>query len=255
MIYLVSKLFTIFLLPPGLFITLLILPAFYVNEGKVCLLVTALLVALFSSAAIGRILLYYFEAPYNRPIQESSDCDAVVVLGGTVAGEGLDLPLTDEAFKRSAYALLLAKKYNLPLLHSGTLQTAEDFLDSMRTLSALSDVPVQIFTEYQKKFGLMVESQSLDTYENADLTLKVLRDAGVEHPKIYLVTSAYHMRRSVRLFEYFGFSVIPAATGFVATGRDARALRDFFPSMGDLEKSYRAFHEAFGLLSLAARGI
>lgn len=104
------------------------------------------------------------------------------------------------------------------------------------------------------EFGLYVEDKSLDTYENAKLSKKVLNDIGIYKPTIILVTSAFHMHRSKLLYEHFGFTVIPAATDFKLS-QSPKNMWDYFPSMGALKKSYTALHEYAGILSLWLRGI
>lgn len=99
-----------------------------------------------------------------------------------------------------------------------------------------------------------VEDKSLDTYQNAEFSKVAFEKAGLKEPTIYLVTSAYHMKRSIRLYEHFGFKVIPAATNFKINHR-AKDMWDYLPNAHSLYKSYIALHEYVGLLSLKVRGI
>jgi len=79
-------------------------------------------------------------------------------------------------------------------------------------------------------------------------------DEGIKNPTIFLVTSAYHMKRAVKLYNHFGFTVIPAATGFKISNRPKNSWA-YLPNMKAFKQSYTALHEYAGLLSLTLRGI
>ena len=70
-----------------------------------------------------------------------------------------------------------------------------------------------------------VEAQSLSTYENAQLSTRMLQQAGIG--KIYLVTHAWHMPRATSAFEAAGMQVVPAPTRFATTG--PLEFGDFLP--------------------------
>lgn len=110
-----------------------------------------------------------------------------------------------------------------------------------------------------KKFSVHLEDRSLDTYENAKFSKEFFQKAGIDKPTIYLVTSAYHMKRAVTLYEHFGFRVIPSATSFQTkpeqNPKKAIYITSFMPNIWALQNSYKALHEYAGLLSLRLRGL
>jgi uncharacterized SAM-binding protein YcdF (DUF218 family) len=65
--------------------------------------------------------------------------------------------------------------------------------------------------------------------------------------QVLLVTSAYHMRRSVLSFRSAGLSVIPAPTDYKSR-RTRLTLIDFLPGMTRLLNSSTALHEYVGIL-------
>ena len=71
-------------------------------------------------------------------------------------------------------------------------------------------------------------------------------------PRVLLVTSAFHMHRSQRLFERQGMQVLPVPVDFQASGRWAGPLwRDptqWLPSATALNNSSRALRELLGRL-------
>nr|WP_236617395.1 YdcF family protein [Lebetimonas sp. JS032] len=98
----------------------------------------------------------------------------------------------------------------------------------------------------------MCKRNSLDTYENAKFTSKVFKKLHLKK-EIFLVTSAFHMKRAIKLFKHFGFKIIPKPVGFYY--KPYYTVWDIFPKEDAFHKSYKAIHEYFGLLSLTLRGI
>lgn len=66
--------------------------------------------------------------------------------------------------------------------------------------------------------AVWIEPDSRNTYENGVLSKAILDEKGIN--KIVLVTSAYHMPRSVAIFEKLGFTVLPAPTDYQTTELD-----------------------------------
>jgi uncharacterized SAM-binding protein YcdF (DUF218 family) len=73
---------------------------------------------------------------------------------------------------------------------------------------------------------------------------KLLAEKDIDH--IILVTSAWHMPRSVWCFESQGFNVIPAPTDYI-TSQQAYDLRSFVPRWTVFSDSGQALHEYLGL--------
>lgn len=258
-IYILSKLFTYLVLPPGIFIVLFLLASFYVKRFRLFFVANAVMFYLLSNSYVADWLLLPFEAPYNKTL-EKQPVDAVVVLSGGSTKGVANLPLGDEAYKRASWGLMVAKSNNLPLLFSGAginqdYSESDAFLESIKEIKTSLSLDIPSAKGLQnKEFSLYLEDKSIDTYENAKLSKQAFEKAGLTNPTIYLVTSAYHMRRSIRLYEHFGFKVIPAATGFKISAR-AKDEWDYLPNSFALHKSYVALHEYAGLLSLKIRGI
>jgi len=258
-VYFFSKIVTYLVLPPGIFILLFLLAGFYARRFRLFFIANALLFYLLSTSYTSDWLLAPLEEPYNQPLQKVS-VDAVIVLGGGYAQGVANLPLSSDAYKRMMQGLMIAKRNNLPLLFSGGgLQKeyleSDAFLDSLRELKQSLEISTPSSKSLaSKEFSLHVEDKSLDTYENALFSKLAFEKAGLKEPTIYLVTSAYHMRRSIWLYEHFGFHVIPAATDF-KINHHQKDIWDYLPNEFSFYKSYIALHEYIGLLSLKLRGI
>lgn len=89
--------------------------------------------------------------------------------------------------------------------------------------------------------NIILEQKSRTTFESA----KNIKEMIGEEP-FFLVTSAYHMSRSMDVFQKIGTGPIPAPTDFKIKGE--YDILDFFPNAKNLEKSGLAFHEYFGIL-------
>jgi uncharacterized SAM-binding protein YcdF (DUF218 family) len=67
-------------------------------------------------------------------------------------------------------------------------------------------------------------------------------------PKVLLVTSAYHMRRSTLLFEREGLEVIPFPVDFQVEAGNKRTFLDLMPQAGALRQTEKALREIYGFL-------
>jgi uncharacterized SAM-binding protein YcdF (DUF218 family) len=258
-LYILSKLFTYLVLPPGIFILLFALAALYAKRFRLFFLANATIFYLLSTSYVADWLLAPLETPFNKSVEKAS-VDAVIVLGGGHTQGVANLPLSSDAYKRMMWGLMVAKSNNLPLLFSGggvqkEYLESDAFLDSLKELKLYLEIPTPTSKSLgTKEFSLHIEDKSLDTYQNAQFSKVAFEQAGLATPTIYLVTSAYHMRRSIRLYEHFGFKVIPAATNFKINARTKDGW-DYLPNAHAFYKSYVALHEYVGLLSLKFRGI
>jgi len=91
--------------------------------------------------------------------------------------------------------------------------------------------------------SILIEGRSRNTRENV---MNVKEIVGEE--EFFLITSAYHMDRSLREFERLGANPIPAPTDFKRKRTTSYHALDLFPSAQNLRKSDLAFHEHFGSL-------
>lgn len=73
--------------------------------------------------------------------------------------------------------------------------------------------------------AILFENRSRNTMENATFTRQVLQHANLKGPYL-LVTSSYHMRRSMYIFKKAGLEVIPYSCDYIA-GNDKLGLNDY----------------------------
>ncbi len=78
----------------------------------------------------------------------------------------------------------------------------------------------ELFSENFKSMGIpdadiIKEDKSMNTYENAKYSSKILQQ--IDPSTIHLVTSGFHMKRSVSMFQIFRLNPVPQASDFIDT--------------------------------------
>jgi len=232
--FIISKLFTYLFLPPGIFILILLFAGFMAKRFKWLFFLSALFLYLISTKFVANLLLYPLE---NNLRKDNITPKAVVVLGGGV--NPIDkLKAMPDAFKREVYGLLLAKKYNLPFIFTGggnKIKEANYIKDDINLFKTICSCNVKDY----------YENRSLTTYENAKYTAELFKKLHLKK-EIFLVTSAYHMKRAIINFKKFNFKIIPKPVGFLY--KPYYKFLDIFPQEKEFHKSYKAIHEYFGLI-------
>ena len=141
------------------------------------------------------------------------------------------------SLQRVEYAAYLARMTRIPILVSGGASGPNPDITVARAMqqTLLRDFAVPV---------RWVEERSGNTFENARLTAKLLKNAGVR--KAYLVTHAWHMRRAKFAFDATDLEVIPAPTRFVS--RAEPIWQDFLPSATAFIATFYATYEWLGIL-------
>lgn len=170
---------------------------------------------------------------------------AIVILTGDeahsdgLASEALSVgPLSLERLRAAA---ILSRRVHLPILITGgSLHPGEEPLAAILARSLDQDFGVK--TRW-------LETESHDTWQSADKTAASLHAEGIT--SVYLVTHAWHLRRSLLAFSRFGIR---------ATGAPVRLDRppkwqfsDFFPTTAGWLTSYYGLHEWIGCAYYALR--
>jgi uncharacterized SAM-binding protein YcdF (DUF218 family) len=185
----------------------------------------------------------YLPLPVGALSREKLDgVDALVILGGgTVqgspeAGECKD-SLSSSALKRLVYGFSLKEIF-----------TGDYVLAGGKVFDHGQEAEAQVAAEVLRSLGLeseriVTETESRNTWQNAR---NIAEDFG--YHKIILVTSAYHIPRSVFCFEKNGIVVIPAPTDYYVNRNRRYDLFSFLPSMSASFGTWIALHEYMGLL-------
>lgn len=169
--------------------------------------------------------------------------EAIVVLGAgrhyQAQEYGGEDTLSHSALWRLRYGGHLAKRWDLPVIVSG---------GSVRSFDRISEAEMGV-SFLQNELGVVTawaEGQSRNTWENAQLTKKLLDEKGIQ--RVALVTHAYHMPRSMMVFSKAGVDAIPMPTGFQSNQSNTAFWLNWLPSASAFQSSHTALHEYLGLL-------
>ncbi len=179
-------------------------------------LLALILLGVSSLSNLGQLILTPLEERFVRPDPAPVAIAGIIVLGGGLAGAvneargGYEMEAAGDRFLEGA---VLARRYpEVPLLISGgsgeLIASGEgDAVTAVRLFGALGILQER----------LILESASRNTDENARFTANLL-GAKAKEPWL-LVTSAFHMPRSMALFRKAGVNVIPWPTDYRSPGR------------------------------------
>jgi uncharacterized SAM-binding protein YcdF (DUF218 family) len=242
--FVLSKLFTQLLLPPGLFCVLFLVIGVLALVRRARFIAgvafaSALLLYAVSLDSMAEVLLRPLEDAYPaNPTIEVGPAEAIVLLGGGLYDHApAGSQVAPDALKRALRAYRLHRRTGLPVVTTGgRVLRAQDGISEAEAAKAF-------LVELGIDPALVIpEMTSRTTLENA-------RNVAEEHAfrRVHLVTSAYHMPRSVYVFREAGITPIPAPTDY-KTDRGGLLFYDFLPSMKGFERCYTALHEYIGYL-------
>ena len=100
--------------------------------------------------------------------------------------------------------------------------------------------------------AIVVENEARNTEENAEFVQRLLNEQvkteGEGKKRILLVTSVWHMRRSLLMFEKYApeLEVLPAATDYEERGTQDFSWANFIPSAENFTANNVVLHELIG---------
>jgi len=254
MFFTVSKVLWFLAQPVTLVFALLVLALLLNFRRKrllqgICVSLAALILGLCAYTSIGYVALLPLEQRFERPAPPAAVA-GIIVLGGGMDTEinavrlGTELNRSGDRFVE---ALRLAQLYpEAKVLISGG--SGALFPDGDTEAAAGTRFFVELGIDPAR---IIEEDGSRNTEENAQLTKETLKPQPGD--TWLLVTSAYHMPRSVGLFRKAGFPVTPWPTDYFTSGRDTFGLRIDQPTES-LSVATRAMREWVGLAAYWATG-
>jgi uncharacterized SAM-binding protein YcdF (DUF218 family) len=236
---------TNFLIGVGL-VGVLLLASRFASLGRKLLTASLVLVALCAFSPLGNWLLYPLEQRFPPWDAARGAPDGILVLGG-----GMDSNRSAErgtaVFSSSAgrvlAAVALAHRYpKAKILYSG----GEADLVAHDAIREADLAPAVFASLGISADRLMLERQSRNTFENAAFSKAVVLPKDGE--RWLLVTSAYHMPRSVGIFRKAGFAIEPCPVDWRLGGASELVQFSAFSSDG-LQRMDLAAREWIGLLA------
>jgi uncharacterized SAM-binding protein YcdF (DUF218 family) len=211
MFFVLSKTLGLLAMPTNLMIGVGLLGAIlmatrFAALGRKLAVVAILLLAIAGFTPLGNLLLYPIESRFPKWDASRGAPDGIVVLGGPIdpdlsAIHGM--PVTLGGADRLIAAAALARRYpNARILFTGG--SANLIWGDAKEADYAAEILLSLGVP---KDRLLLERESRNTYENAVFSKALVMPKPGE--RWLLVTSAYHMPRSVGLFRKAGFPVEP----------------------------------------------
>ncbi|XDD51083.1 YdcF family protein [Leptospira sp. WS92.C1] len=242
----ISKLATLILFPLPLILLLLLIAGGKLKrwKEKFSIWIPVVILWIFSTSTVSQKLVQSLEIYYPPvTLDRVPKADVILVLGGMVStlskhDEPVELYNTAERLTETV-RLYRAQKAPKILFSGGSgnlfYQEVPESEPAGRFLRQMG-IPDS---------SLILESKSRNTSENVAYTLELLRERGWK--SVILVTSSFHMKRSVEIFQGKGIQLIPYPTDFRAQ-KAVLTLDNFFPSTFCLENSTISIKEWIGIL-------
>jgi uncharacterized SAM-binding protein YcdF (DUF218 family) len=169
----------------------------------------------------------------------------VIVLAGGMAGTAVESDatrLSESSLRRAMAAAQVARRSPTArfILSGGGRKPVRE-ADLMRTLMTDHGVGPD---------RLVLERESLNTWENATKSAQILGERGWKTRPLYLLTSATHLPRAVATFRKAGIEACP-----IAADRRREPLEwesAWLPNPQALLNSFLALHEVIGLVAYRA---
>jgi uncharacterized SAM-binding protein YcdF (DUF218 family) len=240
--FLLKKTIAAVLLPPGILLLLFLAGMLLVRKRfRSYLLILLLLVYALSIEPTKDLLLLPLENSYRVPEWNTiPHVDAIVVLGGgsldnapDIDGQGM---LSSDSLARVVTAYRLHMRLGKPIIASGGASPGR---------KPESEIARDVLQKLGMKQELILtETESKDTAENALFVSSICRSKGWS--RILLVTSAYHMRRSLMLFGKHFSDIVPCPTDY-KTSRARYDYLSFLPDASKMADIVLAMREYLGL--------
>ncbi|GMA65245.1 YdcF family protein [Alicyclobacillus fastidiosus] len=238
-----------FILPPGLFVILMVCVGAFVyrktRAAGVCLWAFAVILYVTTTQAFANALIRPLEDAYPQPRHPHGD--VIVMLGG---GSVLGTPdidgqggLTGNSANRLIAVARLYYMQHLPIIITA---------GPNNVVAGRSESEAQIAKRELVGLGIpansiYTENNSRNTEENAQFTKPILNAHQFVHP--ILVTSAFHMARAVLDFKREGIAVTPFPTDYQANEQSGRGQYSWLPSAGALNVTALAVKEYVGWIA------
>jgi len=224
------KILEMFLLPSVFVLVLILIGIILIFRkkrgklGKILIILGILLYYLFSITPVADLIISPLEKQY-QPVQkeELEKADKIVLLLG---GKESDVLRASEVLRLYNLQSAIIISGRDPL--SPKIEEAKEVKDFLVERGIPSE-------------NIILEDKSRTTKESAEN----LKNLVVEEP-FFLVTSAYHMPRSMESFQKMGANPIAAPADFKI--KESYDILDFFPDAQNLRNSDIALHEYFGIL-------
>ncbi|MDD3875942.1 MAG: YdcF family protein [Bacteroidales bacterium] len=247
MFFIISKVLS-FLLNPIIWVFILLIFVLFLKnqkKKKKWLFITLGIIYFFSNSFIIAELYRLWEIKPTKTEDLLPYYDVGVVLGGGMATydseyDRLTFRHNPDRIMQAVY-LYNEHKIGKILISGGS---GSLIFRDMRESVLLKDFLVS--TLHLPENDILIDSISDNTYQNA-LQSKYILNEQFSEPKVLLITSAFHMRRSIMCFRKQGINVTPYATNLNAGPRRYHIDHLLIPSLWSMGMWSALLHEIIGI--------
>lgn len=244
MFFFLSKILSFLLMPTSWIVVLFLVSFIWKKRAKSLRIAGISLFFLFTNP----LLFYTVNSGWGTPTVSSEDLpdfEVGVVMGGfagydtvtnrVVFGNGTD------RFNQGLH-LLQTKKIDRLILSGGSgFLTIPELKESIYAGKYADEIGIPMRKVW-------IESNSRNTHENAIETKKILKEKNLLSEPVLLITSSYHMKRSMACFKKQGINAIPFSVESMSS--DLTITADaFVPSPNVLMLWHVLMHEWIGYFS------
>ena len=214
--------------------------------GRWLLSVAVVVIFVLSFRPFGQGLLFVLESRFSHSLKLPEELDGVVVLAGSensTISKTWGQPSLNGSSERLITFISLAKRYpEAKLLFVGGVGSVDSQVPTPEGTARM------IFEQVGLDASRVIfESKSHNTFQGGVASYELIKPKAGE--KWVLITSAFHMPRSVGVYRQAGWEVIPYPVDF---GYDDQIRFDF--SLGHMAVFSRALHEWIGVFVYGLTG-
>ncbi|CAN5320803.1 hypothetical protein BH09BAC2_BH09BAC2_06710 [soil metagenome] len=242
MFFILSKLLISLLAPLTWIIIFMVAGLIFKNirRKKICFITSLILLLLFTNPILLNIFARKWDAKPDSAVA-SKTYSCAIVLGGYAAEDESEQGYFSNASDRFIQGVKLitagtVKNILLTGASGKIFPTSFKEAEWAKQQAAALNVPDS---------SIIIENKSRNTFENAQFSKLMLYSLQLQPPYL-LVTSAFHMRRSLYVFKKAGVDVIPYPCAYIQ-GRDKINFGGLIPSAGTLADWEFYIKEAVGL--------
>jgi uncharacterized SAM-binding protein YcdF (DUF218 family) len=197
---------------------------------------------LFSTPFVSNGLMNSLESQYPPQAQlwKSQKAEAIVVLGGGRNDRAVEyggITVSNAEMERLRYAALLHRETGVPILLTGG--------DPINSGISEAQLMAQVLKDEFNITARWIEGDSHTTWENAELSDVMLSADGIK--TAWLVTHAWHMPRSLQVFNNRSVKYLPASHSYGVSAWDKKWML-WMPQASALARSGVALHEWLGFV-------
>ena len=237
-----NKILPLFVLPLGFSLLCMLIGLLF--RKRVLLWYGVLVLLIFSMPIVSNAVMRLVEGSSRKaPVSVVQKADAIVVLSGMLRHvNGAPLGEWDDAVDRFEGGITLFKAGKAPVIvfTRGQIPWRSNEIPEGELLekrALLLGVP---------QHAIWLTEKVGNTADEAMAVRKLLGVKKGDRNSIILVTSAFHMRRTLLLFERAGFTVVPYRVDYQTDDKSPLTLLSYLPNGESLEKSEKALREVIG---------